>query len=40
MVAQAFLHGIHHRGQLATFLRQQGLDGMWVHDLILTNVME
>lgn len=39
MVAQALLHGIHHRGQLATFLRQQGFDGLWVHDLILTNVM-
>lgn len=40
MLAQALLHGVHHRGQLATFLRQQGFDGMWVHDLILTNVME
>jgi uncharacterized damage-inducible protein DinB len=39
MVAQALLHGVHHRGQLATFLRQQGFDGMWVHDLIVTNVM-
>lgn len=39
MVAQALLHGIHHRGQLATILRQQGFDGMWVHDLILTDVM-
>jgi uncharacterized damage-inducible protein DinB len=40
MVAQALLHGVHHRGQLATFLRQQGLEGMWVHDLILTGVMD
>jgi uncharacterized damage-inducible protein DinB len=40
MAAQAFLHSIHHRGQLATFLRQQGFDGMWIHDLIMTKVME
>ena len=40
MVAQALWHGIHHRGQLATLLRQQGFDGMWNHDLILTPVME
>jgi uncharacterized damage-inducible protein DinB len=40
MVAQALLHGIHHRAQLATFLRQQGFAGMWVHDLILTGVMD
>ncbi len=40
MLAQAMLHGVHHRGQLATFLRQQGFDGMWIHDLILTDVME
>jgi uncharacterized damage-inducible protein DinB len=39
MVAQALLHGIHHRGQLATHLRQQGFGGMWMHDLLLTNVM-
>jgi len=39
MVAQALLHGIHHRAQLATFLRQRGFKGMWVHDLILTDVM-
>lgn len=40
MVAQALLHGVHHRGQLATYLRQQGFDGMWVHDLILTDLMQ
>jgi uncharacterized damage-inducible protein DinB len=28
MVAQALLHGVHHRGQLATFLRQEGLGGV------------
>ncbi len=39
MVAQALLHGIHHRAQLATFLRQRGFKGMWVHDLILADVM-
>jgi uncharacterized damage-inducible protein DinB len=40
MATQAFLHGVHHRGQLATFLRQQGFEGMWIHDLILTKTME
>jgi uncharacterized damage-inducible protein DinB len=39
MVAQALLHGVNHRAQLATFLRQQGFDGLWVHDLIMTEVM-
>jgi uncharacterized damage-inducible protein DinB len=39
MVAQALLHGIHHRGQLATFLRQQGYHGAWMHDFILTDAM-
>ena len=39
MVAQALLHGVHHRGQLAAFLRQQGYEGLWQHDLILTNVL-
>jgi len=40
MVAQALLHGVHHRAQLATFLRQQGFDGLWLHDLILSKVMD
>jgi uncharacterized damage-inducible protein DinB len=39
MVAHAVLHGIHHRAQLATFLRQHGFDGMWMHDLILSDAM-
>jgi len=39
MVAQALLHGIHHRGQLATFLRQQGYGGVWMHDFLLTDAM-
>jgi uncharacterized damage-inducible protein DinB len=40
MVAQALLHGVHHRAQLATFLRQEGLGELWVHDLIASDVME
>jgi uncharacterized damage-inducible protein DinB len=40
MVAQAVLHGIHHRGQLATFLRQQGFKQDWIHDFILSKVIE
>ena len=39
MVSQALLHGVHHRAQLATFLRQQGFEGLWLHDLILSKVM-
>jgi uncharacterized damage-inducible protein DinB len=40
LVAQAMWHGINHRGQLATFLRQQGFDGLWTHDLLLSKAME
>jgi len=40
MVVQAIWHGIHHRGQLATFLRQHGFKQDWIHDFILTTVME
>jgi uncharacterized damage-inducible protein DinB len=40
IMTQALWHGVHHRGQLATFLRQQGFEGMWIHDLILTDVMK
>jgi uncharacterized damage-inducible protein DinB len=39
MVAQALLHGVHHRAQLAVFLRQEGFEGLWIHDLILSKVM-
>lgn len=39
MFAQAILHGVQHRGQLATHLREQGFGDMWAHDFILTNVM-
>jgi uncharacterized damage-inducible protein DinB len=40
MVAQALLHGVNHRAQLATFLRQEGFEGLWIHDLILSKVMD
>jgi uncharacterized damage-inducible protein DinB len=40
MLAQAFLHGVHHRGQLAVILRQQGFKDLWVHDIVLTNALE
>jgi uncharacterized damage-inducible protein DinB len=40
MLSQAMLHGVHHRAQLATALRQQGLKQDWKHDLILSDVME
>jgi uncharacterized damage-inducible protein DinB len=39
MVAQALLHSVHHRAQLATFLRQQGFKQDWTHDLIASKVM-
>jgi uncharacterized damage-inducible protein DinB len=39
MVAQTVLHSVHHRGQLATFLRQQGFKQDWTHDLIASKVM-
>ncbi len=40
MVAQALLHGVHHRAQMATFLRQEGFGDMWVHDFIVSDAME
>jgi uncharacterized damage-inducible protein DinB len=40
MLIQAILHGVHHRGQLATFLRQQGFKQDWTHDIILSKVMK
>lgn len=40
MIMQAIWHGINHRGQLATFLRQQGLTQDWIHDFILSSAME
>jgi len=39
MVAQAVLHSVHHRGQLATFLRQQGFKQDWTHDFIASQAM-
>jgi uncharacterized damage-inducible protein DinB len=39
MLTQALLHGVQHRGQLATHLREHGFGEMWAHDLILTDVM-
>jgi uncharacterized damage-inducible protein DinB len=40
MMTQAMLHGVHHRAQLATLLRQRGFKQDWIHDLILSDVME
>lgn len=40
MLTQAVLHSVHHRAQLATFLRQQGFQQDWTHDFILSKVME
>jgi uncharacterized damage-inducible protein DinB len=39
MVMQAMVHSIHHRGQLATFLRQQGFK-TWTHDFLMSSVIE
>ena len=40
MVTQALLHSVHHRAQLATFLRQEGHKPDWIHDFILSKVVE
>jgi uncharacterized damage-inducible protein DinB len=40
MLMQAVWHSINHCGQLATFLRQQGFKQDWMHDIILSKVME
>lgn len=40
MLAQAFWHGVHHRGQLAVILRQQGFPEGWVHDIVVSNALE
>jgi uncharacterized damage-inducible protein DinB len=39
MFTQALLHGVHHRAQLATHLRENGFAEMWAHDFILTDLM-
>jgi len=38
-MAQVELHGVHHRAQLATLLRQQGYKQDWIHDIVLSDVM-
>ena len=40
MVMQAMWHSVNHRGQLATFLRQQGFKQDWIHDFLLSDAME
>ena len=40
MLMQAIMHSIHHRAQLATFLRQQGYKQDWIHDFIASKAME
>ena len=40
MLAQAIWHSINHRGQLATFLRQQGFKQDWIHDILASKVMD
>jgi uncharacterized damage-inducible protein DinB len=40
MLMQTVMHSIHHRGQLATFLRQQGFKQDWTHDFLMSGVME
>ena len=40
MFTQVLLHGVHHRAQLAALLRQQKYPDLWVHDLIVTDVMK
>lgn len=39
MFTQAMLHGVNHRAQLATLLRQQGFQQDWIHDIILSPAM-
>lgn len=39
MFTQAMLHGVNHRAQLATVLRQRGFQQDWTHDLILSPAM-
>jgi uncharacterized damage-inducible protein DinB len=39
IMAQVALHGVHHRAQLATLLRQQGYKQDWMHDFVLSDVI-
>ncbi|MFZ1918471.1 MAG: DinB family protein [Terriglobales bacterium] len=38
IMAQVALHGVHHRAQLATFLREQGYKQDWLHDFVVSSV--
>jgi uncharacterized damage-inducible protein DinB len=39
IMVQVALHGVHHRAQLASLLRQQGYKQDWLHDFILSDVI-
>ncbi len=39
IMTQVGLHGVHHRAQLATLLRQQGHKQDWIHDIVLSDIM-
>ena len=39
IMAQVALHGVHHRAQLATLLRQKGYKQNWMHDFVLTDII-
>jgi uncharacterized damage-inducible protein DinB len=39
MFSQALFHGMQHRAQLATHLRQHGFGDMWAHDFLVSDVM-
>jgi uncharacterized damage-inducible protein DinB len=38
--AQALLHGVHHRAQLASALRQNGFKQDWNHDFLMSTAMD
>jgi uncharacterized damage-inducible protein DinB len=40
MLAQAFLHGVNHRGQLAAHLRQRGFKDEWIHDILMSTALQ
>jgi uncharacterized damage-inducible protein DinB len=39
MFSQALFHGMQHRAQLATHLREHGFGDMWQHDFLVSDVM-
>lgn len=39
IMAQVALHGVHHRAQLASLLRQRGYKQDWMHDFVLSDVI-